>query len=406
MDERELRRYDEEEQHRVAEILYELEHVKHFTIRDFFKELFLSPPYTRLNIHPFWLGLPFYKTQIFDIYPFPSEQVLLRAHGVTVNQLLSLQDEGKIQIILAGAPLYYKDLKYLDPILRLNPPSYTYRLSAFIAKSHSYEAFSEWHAEGKRLFWGKLEKLRKAVKVSTDQNAFEGSVIGAWVNLNALGLNSLAEVIKFVALKDPFTAGMALDIFHELLCAPTTTCIRGCHSIPAEYVKAAAHFIRKSDLNLDDVKNNFKGGFPSEIGKVFIERYRLIRPKTFSEALEIYPDYKEARSALKALVNCVENKKAEGINYLTQAISNIFEDVFKIKSKKKTFEKVFQVTGVVGAASLSLTQSVEGFLGGIGFGLVGSVLSSSLAESVAKLNVPSSIVTLYDFEGKLTEKWK
>jgi len=405
MDERELRAYEEQEQHNVAKILYELEGDRPFTIRDFFPELHLFPPYTRLNLHPFWIGLPFYKTQIFDIYPFPSEQILQRTHGVTVKQLLLLQQEGKIQIILAGPPRGFQGLDYLDPILRLRPPTYTYRLSAFVAKLHGFEALTNWEEEGKELFWGKLENLRKAVRVSTDQPAFEGSVIGAWINLRALGLNSLAETIKFVASKDPFTAGLYLDIFHELICAPITTCIRGCHSIPSDYMDSVLFLARQSGFCFDRIEDDFVGGFPSEIGRLLIERFRLIRPRTLSEALEIYPEYDEARQALKALQEYVEDNKTERISSVAKTVSNAFDEVYKIKSRKKKFEKAFQVLGIVGAASLGLTGKVEGFLGAIGFGLMGSTLGSPLSDCISKLNAPSSIVTLYDFVGKFTEKW-
>jgi len=237
MNERELISYEEQERHTAERILHKLQGEKYFTIRDFFEELHLSPPYTRLNLHPFWIGLPFYKTHIFTIYPFAKEDILQKAHGVTVRQLLSLQDDGKIQIILAGPPIGYVGLDYLDPILRLRPPSYTHRLSAFVTRLHGPEALNEWGTEGRELFWGKLEKLRRTIGVSTDQPAFEGSAIGAWVNLRALGLTSLAEEIRLVAAKDPNAAGLFVDLFHELICAPITTCLRGCHSVPLEYMK-------------------------------------------------------------------------------------------------------------------------------------------------------------------------
>ena len=138
---------------------------------------------------------------------------------------------------------------------------------------------------------------------------------------------------------------------------------------------------------------------------MLIERYSLIRPKTLSEALEIYPDYEEARQALKALMEYVENNKPEGINSAAKTVAQAFNEIYKVKCRKKKYETAFQVTGVVGAAALALTGQVAGFLGAIGFGLTGSALAAPLAESIAKLNAPSSVTTLYDFTGKLSEKW-
>ena len=405
MNEQELNSYEEQEEHNAAKLLYKFEREKYVTICDFFQELRLSPPYTRLNMHPFWIGLPFYKTLIFDIYPFASEDILQRAHGVTVSQLLALQDDGKIQIILAGPPQGYVGLDYLDPILRRRPPSYTYRLSAFAASLHGIQALGEWQEEGKELFWGKLEKLRKAIGVATDQPVFEGSAIGAWVNLRTLGLTSLVETIKFLASKDAYTAGIFVDIFHELICAPITTCLRGCHSVPIDYMNTYVSLFQKYGVNLERMKPDFEGGFPTEIGRLLIERYRLIRPKTLSEAIEIYPDYAEARQALKALMKYVEDNKIERINSAAQTVSKAFDEIYKIKSRKKKFETSFQVTGIVGAAALGLTGQVAGFLGAIGFGLLGSSLASPLSESIAKLTAHSNIVTLFDFDGKLTKKW-
>ena len=405
MQEKELMTYEEQEQERVASLLYELEGVKYFTIRDFFKELRLSSPYTRLNIHPFWIGLPFYKTLIFDLHPFQSEQILLQGQGVTVNQLLSLQEEGKIQIILSGPPKIYQGLDYLDPILRLNPPSYSYRLSAYVSRLHGFDTLEDWRAEGAEIFGGKLGKLFNDSKVATEQDYFEKTFISAWVNVRALNLHSVAEAIKLAATRNPYAAGVYLELFHEMACAPITTCLKGCHSIPADYIDAATFYLRNQNCDLNGIKKYFKNEFNQEIGRLLIDRYRLIRPRTLSNALEVYPDYNEARLALKALSEFVEENSPDHVDSAAKAVSKAFEDVYKIKSRKKKFETAFQVTGIVGSASLGLTGNVTGLLGAIGFGLLGAVLAPSIAETVSKLNISNSVVTLYDFDGKVTDKW-
>lgn len=402
MKKRQLEALAELEWDRLAAIHENLQGRSHTRFRDWYPELKLEQPYTSLNLHPFWIGLPYYKSLLFELYPFATEDILEGAHGVTARGLLSLQEQGKVHIILAGPHSIYEGLDYLDPVLAAHPPVYTYRNLAFHAHRHGTKQLAAWTDEARSLFSGKLERLRLQLGVSTDERAFEGSMAGAWINVRAMGLSDLADAIKNVAGKHVEVAATYLEVYHELLCAPQTSSLGGCHSSNSTYLSIAKRGGYTAGMEADD----FPHGFPFEAGRMLAERYKLVRPRTLSDALEIYPDYEEARSALKSLAEYVAAAGSSSTVIDTSVrVAKAFEDVHKVKHRIKKFETAFQVTSVVGAAAAGLAGGGPGLLAGLGFGLLGTSVASPGAQALGRLTAPSSVVSLYDFDGSVSEKW-
>lgn len=406
MNEKEIQEYEELEWSVITEIKNRLGARTDATFREWFPELQLRPPYTSLNLHPFWIGLPYYRTLIFHVYPFESEEILQRAHGVTVANLLALRDEGKVQFILAGPPSAYRGLDYLNPILRTRPPAYSFRNAVFFMETNGAETWKEWHDEGKAVFLSKLDSLRKKLGVSTPTPAFEGSVIGAWLNLRGMGLHSLAEAIKEVSLHNVESAAIYLEVYHDLLCAPRISALGGCATSNAHYLSIAASVASSVGAELPPTHQDYAGGFPIEAGRLLAERYHLVRPRTLSEAIEIYPDYGEARAALQSLADYVRVGRVDLVVDAAGAVSRAFEEVHRLKRSIKTLEMAFQVTSVVGSAAAGLTGGGVGLLAALGFGLLGTAAASTAAETLAKLTTSNSIVSLYDFDGSVTQKWR
>lgn len=404
LDRRQINKYEEFELARVNDLHMTYRGRNGLNIRDFFPELKLPKPYTRLNLHPFWVGLPFYRTQIFDIYPFESETVLQGAHGTSVQQLLSLHDDGKIEFALSGPPYGYLGLDYLKPILDLHPPSYPYRMMAFLDSLHGEGSTRKWMEEGRGIFGEKLDSLRKRIGVVTSSQAFEGSVIGAWVNMKGLGLNGLVNSILRIAAHDISAAAVWLEIYHDILCAPVTTCLGGSHTTNGSYLLTFGGLTCTTSAHTGDLHST--GAFPLEVGKLLAERYELVRPRSLSQALDVYPDFEEARAALQAATDLVRSGSDEvNETNATEALSRAFRDLQEIHRRKKSYQTLFQVLAVTGAAATGTAGNAIGLIGALGFGLLGTNVAETIAEPLARIGMPKNILTLYDFEGKVSKEW-
>lgn len=405
MDKIGLENYDELEMARMQAILQNQKGKKAVHFRDFFPELQLESPFTSPNLSPFWICLPFYKTQILYVYPFETPEVLQRVHNVSVGQLMSLKEQGKIEFILAGPPEQYAGLSYLDPVLELKPPSYTYRATLYFTLLHSSEWTRECLQEAETLFLGKLEATHKRLGIATPLSAFERSVIGAYLNMKGLGFVRLADAIKQIVSSDANVAAAYLEIYHDLLCSPIMACLGGCHSTTSSYLQVAADVARASGAVLPVGEMDEGGAFPIEVGRILCDRYQLVRPTTLGQALEVYPAYEEARLALKALSDYVRHKSIGKLIPAAEAVKGAFEEVRKVYGKKRKYEFGFQVTGVVGAAASALSGGLIGFLSALGFGLLTTPIATPVAEMLAKLGHPSNVISIYDFDARVTAKW-
>ncbi len=99
-------------------------------ILDFYQGTNLNPPYSAANsatsysIKPYQL-FPFFKTVIVDILPLPNEELFNEYYGMSIEELIELEEKGKVVVRLPDMYSGYSKIEddYLDPIFSLNPPS-------------------------------------------------------------------------------------------------------------------------------------------------------------------------------------------------------------------------------------------------------------------------------------------
>jgi hypothetical protein len=366
---------------------------------DLFPELKLIQPYASLDVAPFWVLLPYYETLIFDLYPFQNEKILEDVHGVNVNQLMKLHEEGKIQFALAGKPSDYQNCKYLYPILETSPPSHILRISYYIANKFGHDVFFQWEEEAKKLFLGKLPKLKEMIGLKTDQATYEGSIMGAWLFLKAKGYDDILNLFSEIYKENIYVASLYLDAFQDLLCAPSMISLGGLHSISLSHY--ASLQILLSRMGVQEKDESIIGGFSPEIGKFLNEKYNLVKPESFQSSIKYYSDYKEARQVYFALMNYVKNNELDKIENQSKIASKAFDEVTKLYKRIKNVQTGVQVTGVIGAAASGLMGNLPGLFASLGFGMIGTNLIEGPIELVSKLGIPSEIVTLFEFDKKM-----
>lgn len=391
------------EEYTYKEILKTSEILKNNSInsyRDLFPELTLNEPYANLNIHPFYSILPFYNTLLFSLYPVSSEDKLIQTHGLTVNQLIELQKNGKIQILLAGDPTIYQNLHFLEPIFELQPPSPITRYKIFWGKTNIWDKVYNGYLLGERLYHNKLATLHKSIGISSDLNHFEISVISGIAFLAAMGQESNFDYLEKVSKVNIAISALYSDMFQDLFCGPSMISLGGLHMINPAYRESISNLLDKDCLK-KDAASIF---FPEEIGKLLINKYELVKPINLTNSLEIWNDYRSAREALVSLTSYIRKNDTENILNQAEIAEQAFNEVTNIYKKKKNIQTTCQVIGTIGAAASGLSGNLAGVIASMSFGFLGTNLMEKPIEKLTKFGLQSEIIALHDFEQMVTTK--
>lgn len=306
-------------------------------------------------------------------------------------------------MVLGGNPILYSGLDYLDPILELKPPVYSYRIPSYLELLVNHEDLKQFQDEAVYLFSGKMNNFKKKIGAKTPTWAFEKSQMTAYTHLRSLGYDSITDEIMIQnALNFDISAWMT-EVYHDLLCAPITVSLDGSHLITKTYLTSALQM--NSSFGFSSPAPNNRLVFPFEAGKCLTERYHLVRPNNITHALDIFPDNHKARSALKALDQYVEDKSKDKIIDCARTLESAFKEVQEIKLKGERFETSLQIIGITGTTFSALFRGCPGILGALGFGLLSTKVAKPLGTRLAKITKSDHVIVLYEFEKFVKEKW-
>lgn len=392
---------------------------------DFYPELNLREPYTSWQWgYPVWVLLPYFDNIIIHIYPSHSEREFKRDYGIGVDELLDLQKEGRVSLILTHPqelelsdyffPLYQEGIeKGFPSLLRI------VGFMDFVGQSD----FKEGEEEGRSLFEGKfvhnhgksisdLEKYphncrrwlcpicnqypATAHKIANRLWSLEKFSILDYSYLRGFGFHQICEGIKTIAMSNPAKASYVAGKYRNFLVNPTIFSLDGIHLVDKEDILSLKDYM-ELDLDLSVTKANYEV-FPFEIGKSLIEKANLVVPNSLDNSLDIYPDFEEARKALKNLETAVEERK-EDLGDEIAALKETWEAIDSMNAKVDKGAKLLTSLGIVGSAAGG--YSLWGFPGLLAT-LTGSFLSTNfiaepLSEKLSKIGKSSNIVAVYDF---------
>jgi len=373
---------------------------------DFYPELKVRSPYTGLvgGDKPVWVVLPYFANIIVFISSYLSEREFKAIYGLEIDQLLQLQEDGKVSLILGFPGLSGKISDYLLPLYEegLEKHFPTYLRILLFAKLVGGQALEKGWEEGEKLFRGKLKKIaelgREPRKSVTDvERILEDHSTSRYACLKWFGYDQICEYIKALMKSNiPDLAFIAAHAYGTFLIEPTLLSFDGIHLVN-EYDVSALRNVIEHGGSLPPIKARYEV-FPFEIGKTLIEKAKLVVPNSLDSALDYYKDFEKARRALAELEMAVYEKEREKLIDRARALEEAWREVESIDAGAKTANKVITTLGVVGSVIGGAFGGLPGLLGGLFGGLVSTdFISRSLGEKLSKIGRSNHIVFVYDF---------
>jgi hypothetical protein len=367
---------------------------KNFTQSKCFPELHLDErmPYCSIPFPPPIL-VPFHKTVIVKI-PSVNEEHFRKRIQFSVEELLELEEKGRVALILSQNPTDYVGLDYLDPILEKEIPI-SFRILAYkeyIAgkrlKSYGYEAeclFSE------NPVWKFDEKWKNYIKV----------VEGFFVDLRVCGYNEIADLLVDLSVIAPELTRQLTLLYSHTLCGNIIS-YGGIHALDKRHVSLFEKIKNmKNEISCDP--------FPYEAGVFLTNKLKLLHipyvigGETIERCLEVYPYYEKARKALASLDKAIEerneDKMLDNAGEYENEMESVWKSVQKIEEKKDTASEIMQTVGVTGSITSPVLLGLPGILASSFFSVLShKKIAEPASEYLAKVRKPAHIVTLYEFK--------
>ncbi|MBP2044948.1 tetratricopeptide repeat protein [Methanobacterium aggregans] len=379
-------------------------------ILDFYPELDLKPPYTGTGtnlinpIKPYQL-FPFFKTVLVDVPPIPDEDLFKMQYGLSVEELIDLEREGKVAIRLSYPYINYHNLEndYLDPIISRRPPSarardlnYSYLINDKFLETLEKEDFFKGKLFGfgsdLSLEMGMIDPIAIAsydIMNDSGSNFFnfdeEIFVNKVKSNCQKLSLLGYGDVNKFLRKMLEVGSGrldwayVYSSCYTSFLTDPTFNSLDGTHLVNNNV---------REVLNDLFVRNNsgtaFKGivdendPFPYyDVGKMLTEEMITATPISLEQSKDI--DYSNTIKALEHLENAVNKKDIEEITDRTHELKaeiNVANQIvmdmnYAANKVPKGISRIGFSIGMLGSLAQdphtqSLSWAISGIIGGLG----------------------------------------
>jgi len=346
--------------------------------------------------------LPYFANIIVPIFSHLSEREFKARYRLEIDQLLQLQEDGRVSLILYLDPAG-KISDYLLPLyeegLEKHFPTYL-RMGLFV-RAVGGPTFEKGLEEGVKLFRGKLKNVAELGRgvwesVTYGERMLEFGCASKYAWLKRFGYDQICEHIKALIEIDTDLALYGVHTYGAFLVDPTIYSLDGIHLVDEDKVSDLRRLIEHSG-SLPTIKAKCEL-FPFEIGRSLIEKAKLVVLDNLDGALDYYKDFEKARRALAELVMAVDEIEREKLIDRTRALEEAWKEVESIDARAKTANKVIATLGVVGSGIGGALGGLPGFLAGLFGGLVSAdVISRPLGERISKIGKSSHIVFVYDF---------
>ncbi len=411
MNVKELRELQNKEFEKIERLQKQYSNKKDFNIRNYYPEYFKQgtfiEPLVSANENLNVL-LPYYGTIIVTLSPIKSEKVFKEKYGLSVEDYLKLEKEGKLRTRLSTY-IDFSRLDYLDPILNLEPPTYFRSQFYWVdlrGRKKSQQYFTEFdtlydallpNAKNEIIEYYNLRpgKSNYSIPVTTE-NFIYNAWLSEYVVLKAFANDNVIQMVENDFYDKPLTTRIQTHILSQFVVNPILFACDGIKLIPEK----TFGFIHNLPLTKSLVES-----FPEDVGKLLIDKFNLLHVKNmlFDQTIEFYKDNHKARTALFEFDNAVSNMQLEKAIDRKTALEKTWKEANEItnsmKLRKNQLMRWIPVKlGIVGA----LFGSIESFPGIITGFLGGSIASlpivEPLADRIVKTHKQNHIVACFDLE--------
>lgn len=411
-------------------------------ILDYYHGINLNPPYSASNsvstyaIKPYQL-FPFFKTVIVDILPLPNEELFNEYYGMSVEDLIELEQKGKV--VIRSPDLYegYKNVEddYLDPILSKSPPS-SYLINTSygnLINNKIAEEMEDAHNLFKKEFdfgnnlameMGMIDPLTIASfdivngsqpnLVDVDDQSYKTLTHNNFHKLSYSGYGNVNTFLKDLLavgngrMDYAFTYSTAYASF---LADPILSSLNGTHMTNYNMKEILNDLIlRTSNKELQKLLLRKSSEILCyDIGKIFTEEISTPLLFNFEESIDY--DHEGAINALKSLEDVLNAKNKNDVIDITNELKKEIYEAGQIakdmrgspEKNAKRIEKISTTIGFVGELEILIDDPYfKPLLEALKlFGKGGEMVSQTQTlqkaiERVIKLNKPDHVLYLYN----------
>lgn len=386
------------------------ETVGHLDFYPEFSEKLIGKTYTNwmINRESLFFQLPFHDIMLVPIKPYADHEIYQESYGIDVSQTMELFKKNKILPFLAHPPLFYEGLDYMDEIVELKHPVYSFRMNRFqdamltsILRLDSDQLGkwrNEYYLEIKDMTFSKANQtamgtqniVAEKARLSPDPARMISDDLGS---LRVQGYGMLSDELKNISDGDKMFE--LTTVYKNLLIQQPSWALDGSIS-----------FDKSDQDEISDFKKIDVGDpFPSDIGKLLTKEFNLIQVKDmgFEKILDVTKNTGFARKALLELEKVVLSENNDKMIHRSQILREKWEETNQVidsmvNLKTKTTKIVPASIGVLGSIASSVDQTgiIATILGtATALGFTGPVL-----DKIYQITKPNHVVAMYDLKNK------
>lgn len=344
-----------------------------------------------------WTQIPFCGSLIVGISPCTPENFEKRFFKISeIPKVVEfIKETGKLQLVISDPPIAYEGLDYLDPIFKeLRPPTCFMIPPMYLA---SGKEVSKYHELFYSLSKISLVRILKRTQHSSmvPYTIYRNSCRYVYLKIME---PKLAEEFENRIVDNPLEAIEMLSLWMDLLLNPRLSLIAETRNFPFEELNASQNSIRPSQ--------NKEITFPFEIGRFLFHQLTnaavsLHGCQVLMDEYNAYDLEKIQETLNEAILTNDSLAIGKSADDLSQTLDNIWNDK-TIQHRIEGLRVGIPISlAVIGALASGIPGSVEGFLSGLGYGVLDKMIehkTESISEKLSKFRVKSYQATIYDFK--------
>lgn len=352
---------------------------------------------------PLWALLPFFDSIIVGITPyFKSEDDFKKWYGVSVRQLLSLWERGRVNIRILFPSGATSTPAFMNEFFSGRFPS-SARDMLFDKYILGEEHFDELQYRFQHLV-GDFRRDKSLDGFSGHKRRAFKTAQTAYVQLHAFGYIDTAKAFESIWHQNQDQAFQWLELARLFLIGPIHYSLNGIHcvagNVPWLFPSKSAGTIR----------------FPMDLGRILVEALKLLRFEdkqgdfTFEDTIEMYSDYEFARKTLFELDSAVKNGIEKNTISCAEDLCSIIKEARNKKIRWLRWIRIAASTGI-GIVTAPLHWGI-GLLSGLGFEIATESAGQKCDRMIEKagkkigLKFPTHLTLLIDLDNKVREYYR
>lgn len=345
-----------------------------YQVKDVYNDFGLQGSYTT-SLDPYipvWALIPFFDQIIVGVLPYlKTEEDFKNWYGVSVKQLLMLEDQNRVKIRLIFPRSINTVPNYLNSFFEKNYPS---SLRDYEFNRHILGDENSRELRNRFSFF--INRYESDLSIDTFRGNRKRAVKTAetvYLQLAALGYTDQIDHFEKLSTINIDDAVKWLEICRLFFVGPEHYSLGGIHAI--------------ADNSINEIENNKKTIiFPSDVGVVLVKAFELYKPKyeitrfSLEDCISVYKNSELARSTLVGLAEYVKNNNID-----IDTIEKLKDLIRKTRKRDEFWMRTLRLVAATAvSASMMPFEPVLGVLAGLGF----SIISESKAKPIDRTLKP------------------